>query len=70
MVAAPCQKSQREEELNDDLLSEGVEAIITDHGGNARAALRSLLEMVSYLEKARDRALVLVSYGHGRSRVR
>ncbi len=54
---------------DDDLLAAGVDKIITEHGGNARAAVRSLLEVVSYLEKARDRAWVLMSYGYVRGKV-
>jgi hypothetical protein len=42
---------------------------IAEHGGDARQAIRSLLEMVSYLEAARDRALALVSYGYGRGKI-
>lgn len=38
---------------DDDLLAEGVEEIIAEHGGDARGAIRALLETVSYLEKAR-----------------
>ena len=48
---------------DDSYLEVGVDEIIADHGGDARKAVRSLLEQVAYLEAARDRALVLVSYG-------
>ncbi|MDR3408907.1 MAG: hypothetical protein P4L68_10445 [Methylovirgula sp.] len=54
---------------DDSFLEEGVDEIIAEHGGDARAAIRALLEAVSYLEKARDRALVLVSYGYARGKV-
>lgn len=54
---------------DDDLLAEGVEEIIREHGGDARAAIRALLEQISYLEKARDRALNMVSFGYARGRL-
>jgi hypothetical protein len=54
---------------DDELLAEGVDEIMAEHGGDARAAIRALLQAVSYLEKARDRALVLVSYGYARGKV-
>jgi hypothetical protein len=53
----------------DDLFAEGVDEIMAEHGGDARAAIRALLQAVSYLEKARDKALVLVSYGYVRGKV-
>jgi hypothetical protein len=61
-------KSQKTLANDDDLLSEGVEEIIAEHGGDVRAAIRALLQSVSYLEAARDRALVLVSYGYARGK--
>lgn len=54
---------------DDDLLDEGVKEILAEHGGDARAAIRSLLQAVSYLEKARDRAVAMVSYGYARGRL-
>ncbi len=54
---------------DDDLLDQGVDQIIAEHGGDARAAIRALLQSVSYLEAARDRALVLVSYGYPRGKL-
>ncbi len=54
---------------DDDLLDQGVDEIIAEHGGDARAAIRALLQSVSYLEAARDRALVLVSYGYARGKL-
>jgi hypothetical protein len=54
---------------DDDLLNEGVEEIITEHGGDARAAIRALLQSVSYLLKARDRAIALASYGYARGKL-
>lgn len=51
---------------DDSYLAEGVEEIIAEHGGDPRAAIRALLDTVSYLEKARDRAIALVSYGYAR----
>lgn len=65
MQARPAKKTR----ANDDsLLAQGVEEIIAEHDGDLRAAIRSLLEAVSYLEKARDRAVALVSYGYARGR--
>ncbi|MEW6438619.1 MAG: hypothetical protein AB1508_15785 [Pseudomonadota bacterium] len=55
--------------IDDTLMREGIEEIIAEHGGDERAAIRSLMQTVSYLEAARDRAMVLVSYGYGRGRV-
>ena len=55
--------------IDDTLMGEGVEEIIAEHGGDVRAAIRSLMQTVSYLEAARDRAMVLVSYGYGRGRM-
>ncbi len=54
------------EENEDRELVQAVDEAIAEHGGDARAAIRSLLETVSYLEKARDRALDLVSRGYAR----
>ncbi len=54
---------------DDSFLEEGVDEIIAEHGGDAREAIKALLETVSYLEKARDRALVLVSYGYARGKL-
>ncbi len=54
---------------DDDLLNAGVEEIITEHSGDMRAAIRALLQSISYLEAARDRAMVLVSYGYARGKV-
>ncbi len=68
-VAAPLpDKPQKSIANDDDFLEEGVEEIIAEHGGDARAAIRSLLQSVSYLEAARDRAMELVSYGYARGR--
>ncbi len=39
---------------DDSYLEEGIDEIIAEHGGDARAAVRALLQSVSYLEKARD----------------
>lgn len=47
-------------------LEAGVDEIIAEHNGDARAAIRSLLEQISYLELARNRALDLVSFGYAR----
>lgn len=55
--------------IDDTLMREGVEEIIAEHGGDVRAAIRSLMQTVSCLEAARDRAMVLVSYGYGRGRM-
>ncbi|MEI9914902.1 MAG: hypothetical protein WDN29_02795 [Methylovirgula sp.] len=54
---------------DDSLIEAGVEEILAKHGGDARAAIRALLQSLSYLEAARDRALVLVSYGYARGKV-
>ncbi len=66
MQAQPVQKP---EPLDDAVLEEGVNEIIAEHGGDARRAVRALLQAVSYLEAARDRALVLVSYGYARGKI-
>ena len=54
---------------DDDLLNAGVEEIITEHGGDARAAIRALLQSISYPEAARDRMAALVSFGYARGKV-
>jgi hypothetical protein len=54
---------------DDDLLNAGVEEIITEHGGDARAAIRALLQSISYLEAARDCTAALVSFGYARGKV-
>ena len=55
---------------NDDfLLEEGVSEILAEHSGDARAAIGALLQSVSYLEKARDRAIALASYGYARGKL-
>ncbi len=53
---------------DDDLLNEGIDEILAENGGDARAAIRALLQSVSYLEAARDRMMVLVSYGYARGK--
>jgi hypothetical protein len=40
-----------------------AEKILAEHGWNAQAAIRALLDQISYLEKARNRALDLASFG-------
>lgn len=64
-----AQPAERPAANDDDLLAVGVDEIIAEHAGDARAAIRALLAQVSYLEKARDRALVLVSHGYARGKV-
>lgn len=51
------------------MLSQGAEEIFAEHGGDARAAIRALLEQVSYLELARNRAIALASYGYIRGKI-
>lgn len=50
-------------------LAERIDEIIAEHGGDALAAVRTLLERVAYLEAARDRALDMVSRGYARGRL-
>ena len=54
---------------DDDLLDGGVEEILAEHGGDARAAIRALLAQISYLELARNRAIALASYGYARGKL-
>lgn len=54
---------------DEDLLNEGVKEILAGHGGDARAAIRALLQSLSYLEAARDRAIALASYGYARGKL-
>ncbi len=54
---------------DDDLLNEGVEEILAEHGGDARAAIRALLAQISYLELARNRAVALASFGYARGKL-
>ncbi len=68
MTRTLADKPQEARANDDDLLNEGIDEIISEHG-DARAAIRALLQSVSYLEKARDRALDLVSYGYARGKL-
>jgi hypothetical protein len=52
-----------------DLFSQGVEEILAEHGGDARAAIRASSEQISYLELARNRAVALASYGYARGKL-
>ncbi len=54
---------------DDDFLNEGIEEILAEHGGDARAAIRALLAQISYLELARNRAIALASYGYARGKL-
>ncbi len=60
------QAAQQPPANDDSYLAAGVDEIISEHNGDARAAIRSLLEQISYLEMARNRALDLVSFGYAR----
>ena len=62
-------QAQRPAFDEDAAIAAAVDEIIAEHCGDARAAIRSLLEQISYLEKARDRALDLVSFGYARGEV-
>jgi DNA polymerase III delta prime subunit len=64
--AEPLEQAKEDETAS---LEEGIDEILAEHGGDARAAIRALLQSASCLEKARDRALVLVSYGYARGKV-
>ncbi len=57
------------EEIDDAALMAAVEEAIKDHGGDAKAALKSLLVSNAFLEAARDRALDLVSTGYARGKL-
>jgi hypothetical protein len=60
MQAQPAKPPAANDEY---LLNEGVEEILAEHSGDARAAIRALLAQISYLELARNRAVALTSYG-------
>ncbi len=66
MQARPAADARANEE---DLLNEGVEEILAEHGGDARKAVRALLAQISYLELARNRAVALASYGFARGKL-
>ncbi len=66
MQAQPAPQPGTNEE---DLLDEGVDEIIAEHSGDARKAIRGLLEQVSYLELARNRAIALASFGFARGKL-
>jgi hypothetical protein len=66
MQAKPAPEAEMKD---DDLLTEGVEEILAEHGGDARMAIKALLQSVSYLERARDRAIALASYGYARGKL-
>jgi hypothetical protein len=60
---------QRPEDALDEMaLDLAAEEAIAEHGGDARAAVRSLLVTKAVLEAARDRAIGWVSYGYTRGR--
>jgi len=47
-----------------DALEAEIDRALAEHGGDARATIRDLLEINAYLEAARDKALDLVSSGY------
>ncbi|QAY96729.1 hypothetical protein CWB41_14130 [Methylovirgula ligni] len=53
----------------DPALAAAVDATIAEHGGDARAAVATLLEAVADLEAAKESALGLVSKGFARGRL-
>jgi Cdc6-like AAA superfamily ATPase len=57
-----------EDALDENALELAADEAIAEHGGDARAAIRSLLVAKAVLEAARDRALDWVSYGYTRGR--
>ena len=69
MRAGKCKPRRIKSQSEDDLLNEGVEEIIAEHGGDARAAIRALLAKISYLELARNRAIALASFGYARGKL-
>ncbi len=66
MQAQPAKPPAANEE---DLLTEGVEEILAEHSGDARAAIRALLAQISYLELARNEAIALASFGYVRGKL-
>ena len=66
MQARPVAKATADD---NDLLNEGVEEILAENGGDARKAIRALLDQISYLELARNRAIALASYGYARGKL-
>jgi hypothetical protein len=54
---------------DDDLLDQGIDEVLAEHGGDARAAIRALLAQISYLELARNRAIALASFGYARGKL-
>jgi hypothetical protein len=54
---------------DDDLLDQGIDEILAEHSGDARAPIRALLAQISYLELARNRAVALASYGYARGKL-
>lgn len=66
MQARPEGLSAANEE---DLLSQGIDEILAEYGGDAREVIRALLAQISYLELARNRALALTSFGYARGKL-
>jgi hypothetical protein len=62
----PAQPAKPPAANDDDLLDEGIDEILAEHSGDARAAIRALLAQISYLGLARNRAVALASYGYAR----
>jgi hypothetical protein len=56
--------------LDDKALDTAVDEAIAECRGDTRAAVRALLIANAYLERARDRAIDLVSCGYVRGRLR
>jgi hypothetical protein len=66
MQPSPKRQGEVSEE---NALDAAVEEAIIEHGGDARQAVKALLEKIAFLEEARDRALDLVSFGYARGKV-
>jgi hypothetical protein len=50
-------------------IAAAIDEALAEHGGDAREAIKSLLEKIAFLEAARDRALGLVSVGYARGKL-
>ncbi|MEI9916491.1 MAG: hypothetical protein WDN29_12640 [Methylovirgula sp.] len=60
-------EAERQNDLSDEAdLTSAADAMIAEHGGDAREAVKALLICNALLEQAHDRALTLISHGYMR----
>jgi hypothetical protein len=68
-LAAQALKTQLESAPDEELMAAGIEEILADHNGDAKRAIRALLDQISYLEMTRNKAIALASVGFARGKL-